>query len=204
MGPFVSAIGLGFFWLPGVLPSLLKLGHFWIVASCRLSSMGAIIREKCPECRFWLRAVAQRATFRGEGTLGCISLSTGPGFSLCLSWRDVSHVVSSSLPCSERRPLDGNIMHLGPWGVSADGGLCLVRSPSSCSSSSPEECRPAPDARTGSCFVSLARAARVCPGPRKFSGCKTFMLTRGHLQASCDSWSLYRAPPPRSANPLGV
>lgn len=133
----MSAIGLGFFWLPGVLPSLLQLGHFWIVASCRLSSVGAIIRAKYPECRFRLQAVAQRATFRGEGTLGCISVSTGPGFSLCLSWRDVSQVVSSSLPCSERRPLDGNIMHLGPWGVSADGGLCLVRSPSPHSSSSP-------------------------------------------------------------------
>lgn len=35
-------------------------------------------------------------------------------------------MVSSSLPSSEWRPLVGNVTHLGPWGVSADGGMSLI------------------------------------------------------------------------------
>lgn len=54
------------------------------------------------------------------------SVSTEPGFSLQLSRRDGGHVVSSSLPSSEWRPLVGNVTHLGPWGISADGGPSLI------------------------------------------------------------------------------
>lgn len=49
VGAFASAIGPSFFWLPGFLPWPLQLGHFWIVASCTLHSVGAVRRAKCPE-----------------------------------------------------------------------------------------------------------------------------------------------------------
>lgn len=53
---------------------------------------------KGPEWGLMLPTAAQRTTFRREGALGSISVSTKPGFSSHVRRGDMGRVVSSSLP----------------------------------------------------------------------------------------------------------